>query len=491
MTALLKNRTFQIIFLLYSAALIFWGRQLDVGLPNFDDAYYAQKAKEMVASGNLWVITHNGIPDEANPPFPFWMTALAFKVFGVSGYAAVFFSALFGVGTVYLTYLLCLHLFKNDWTAFFSAFVLLFPGMFADSSRRGMVDIPLAFCVIGAMFCFIKGIENRKYYLLFGCMTALGILTKSVLGVFPLMIACLTLALSRRWKELFSAYFLLGIAIALFAGFSWHLVNWLVLGDSFLQTHFGTLILNRGFEGNADPFYFLGYASDFLKNYWPWLPLALIGTFKFGKRAFTENDIRYLMVFLWIAVVFGVMSTSTNQTLRYLFMIFPALAIVTAKTLADWLKDGMKEKLLPYMVGIVMLTVLFVNATPFQVKVTLSPNSVEVKQLAAIINLNTPKDKKLRSYRLSMHNPRQALLFYSDRFLDDPVNDSLELLRLLEEHPQSTWLTSPAEFNELQRSYPEKVCLIQANRKYAYFTSQKNKPNISYDFSARKLPLIR
>ena len=86
--------------MVFCTGLIFLGRQLDVGLPNYDDAYYAQKAKEMAASGNFWVVTHNSSPDFANPPFPFWMTALAFKFFGVSGYAAVFFPALFGLATV-------------------------------------------------------------------------------------------------------------------------------------------------------------------------------------------------------------------------------------------------------------------------------------------------------------------------------------------------------------------------------------------------------
>jgi len=470
---------------------MFLGRQLNVGLPNFDDTYYAQKAKEMLASGNLWVVTHNGLPDFANPPLPFWLTSLAFKIFGVSGYAAVFFTALFGVASVYLTYLLCLHLFKNGWVAFFSAFVLIFPGMFVDSSRRGMVDIILAFCVTGAMYFFVKGLENRKFYLLFGLMTALAILTKSVLGGFPLVIAVVTLVWSGRWKELFSAVFLMATALALSLGFSWHLVNWLIFGQPFLDANFGVLLLNRAYGEPASLFYFLGYAKDFLKNYWPWLPVAVFGLFQFGRRAFMEKDIRCQLLFSWVVAVFLVMSTSRNQTLRYLFMIFPALAIITARTVADWLPERIKEKSLPYILGIVMVTVVFVNATPFQVKVMLSPNSVEVRQLAAVIHLNTPSDQKLGSYRLPMHNPRNALLFYSDRYLDDPVTDTLELLSRVDNRPESTWLTSIHEFQKLEQSHPGQFYLIQANRKYAYFTSAKNKESIRYDFSGMTLPLIR
>lgn len=462
-----------------------------MGLPNFDDTYYAQKAKEMIASGNLWVVTFNGLPDFANPPFPFWMMSLAFKIFGVSGYAAVFFTAVFGMTAILFTYLLCLRLFQNQWIAFFSAFVLLFPGMFVDSSRRAMVDIALAFCVTGAMYFFVRGWENKRYYLLFGFMSALAILTKSVLGGFPLAIAVVTLVLAGRWKEMFGGYFLSATALALLLGFSWHLTNWFIFDRSFLDTHFGLLIFNRGFGEGGSFFDFLGYARDFLKNYWPWLPIALIGLFQFGRRGFLEKDIRFQLIFIWIVFIFLVMSTSRNQTLRYLFMIFPALAIVTAKTVSDWMNEKIKEKSLPYMVGIVMATVLFVNATPFQVKVTLSPNSVDVRQLAAVVNLNAPADQKLGNYRLSIHNPRNAFLFYSDRYMDDPVVDPLKLLSRMEIQPQSTWLTSIHEFNNLEGDHPGQFYLIHATRRYAYFTSASNAKNIRYDFSGMNVPLIR
>ena len=138
-----------------------------------------------------------------------------------------------------------------------------------------------------------------------------------------------------------------------------------------------------------------------------------------------------------------------------------------------------------------MATVLFVNATPFQVKVTLRPNSVEVRQLAAVINLNTPPNQKLGNYRLSRHNPRNALLFYSDRYLDDPIAEPLKLLGRLGNQPESTWLASIHEFKKLQQGYADQLYLIQANRKYAYFTSVKNKNNIRYDYSGMTLPLVR
>ncbi len=80
------------------------GRQLDTGITNFDDAFYAQKAKEIYESGNLWIVTHGGTPSFENPPPPFWLMAPAYGLFGVSSFSAVFFSRLFWTGIVVFTY---------------------------------------------------------------------------------------------------------------------------------------------------------------------------------------------------------------------------------------------------------------------------------------------------------------------------------------------------------------------------------------------------
>ena len=316
---------------------------MDTGITNYDDAYYAQKAKEILESGSFWLITFAGAPAVDNPPLPFWLTALAFSLFGVSSYSAIFSSALFGTGIILTTYRLSLLLYKDSWIAFASAFVLLFPGMFVDASRRGMVDIPLAFFVLLAFYAFFKAKDLKPWYLVFGLATACAILSKSVLGLFPLTIVGAFLIFSRQWRELINPWFLSGCLIAFLLGFSWHFINWQHYGQAFINAHFGSLIINRSFGGVASSFYFLGYAKDFLKNYWPWLPFALIGLAQFGKRGFREKDRTALLLFLWPALTFLVMSTSKNQTLRYLFMMFPALAIITAKTISEWLGPDKKK----------------------------------------------------------------------------------------------------------------------------------------------------
>jgi 4-amino-4-deoxy-L-arabinose transferase-like glycosyltransferase len=467
------------------------GRQLDTGITNFDDAFYAQKAKEIYESGNLWIVTHGGAPSFENPPLPFWLMALAYSIFGVSSFSAVFFSGLFGTGIVVLTYRLADYLYKDSWIAFIASLILLFPGIFIDSSRRAMVDIPLAFFVTLALFAFIKAKNHKPWYLLFGIATAGGILSKSVLGIFPLSIAFFYLVFSRQWKEILNPLLVTGVILSLGLGFSWHLVNWIEFGQSFINSHFGVLIFNRGFGENIHSYNFLGYTEDFLRNYWPWLPFALIGLYKFGKRGFIENDEKSLLLFLWPILVFVVMSTSKNHTIRYVLMIFPALAIIVAKTFSDWLDSRRKEQLISGLAGIVCLTALFVNATPFQAKVTLGESSKEVRQLASIIKLNIPENIKLGNFRLSFWNPKHAMLFYSDRGLESPIKNTEELLKQLQNNPKKMWLSNSSQFNSLKSQTPDAFYLIKANSKYAFFTSSQNRDSVKYDFSNMKTPNVK
>jgi len=491
---ILSSRTFQVVFLIYSSLLTFLGRQLDRGIMNFDDAYYAQKAKEIFLSDSLWVVTWKGVTHLFdNPPLPFWLTGLAYKIFGVSGYAAIFSSAIFGVLIVCLTYFLCNHLYKDNWMSFLAAFVLIFPGMFLDSSRRGMLDITLAFFVTAAMYCLIKSLKNKRFFLLYGLMTGCAVLTKSVLGFFPILIGIVFMFWYGRFKKLFDPGFMIGVAVAILVGCSWYVVNWYMFGDLFIDGHFKTthmkIIQDAYFSSN--PLYLLGYFKDMLKNYWPWLPFAVVGVFLFAKRGIKQKDNNSMLLFLWVCIPFLIMSTSRNQTLRYLFMIFPAFGIITAHTLAGWLKDSQKEKLLPWMIGTVMVVVLLVNVTPIQLKVSLNYNSAEVRDIAPFVRINTEPGERISNYRFSPWNPTQALAFYSDRFLEYPVNDPKTFIQKMNENPKATWLSSIPDFNNLEQDFPGELYLIYGNQKFAYFTSMKNRENVIYDFSNIKLPVVR
>ena len=85
-------------------------------------------------------------------------------------------------------------------------------------------------------------------------------------------------------------------------------------------------------------------------------------------------------------------------------MIFPAFGIITARTLAGWLKDSQKEKALPWMIGTVMTIVLVINVTPIQVKVSLNQNNREIRDLAPFVHINTRPGEKIFNVCLLLYS---------------------------------------------------------------------------------------
>src|SRR3989304_10534990 len=74
------------------------------GLWNSDEGRYAEGAREIAESNNFLIPTVDGIPRINKPPLTYWLSAVAYKVFGVNEFGARFFPALFGLFGVLLVY---------------------------------------------------------------------------------------------------------------------------------------------------------------------------------------------------------------------------------------------------------------------------------------------------------------------------------------------------------------------------------------------------
>jgi hypothetical protein len=140
-----------------------------------------------------------------------------------------------------------------------------------------------------------------------------------------------------------------------------------------------------------------------------------------------------------------------------------------------------------------MFTVLVINVTPIELKqaASLRRNSWEVRLLAPSIQLNTPEKSVLKNYKLPLWNPRNSILFYSDRWLADPVNQPEQVMASFDQDPQTTWLSRIGEFRKLDEILPGQLYLIQSQGPYAYFTSMQVRDRIRYDFSGERNKWIR
>ena len=85
---------------LWAAGLMFW--KLGEGsLFNWDEATYAQVAREMIWTRDVFTLHRNGTPFLMKPPLFVWLTVAAYKIFEVNEFAVRFWSAISGVGVVW------------------------------------------------------------------------------------------------------------------------------------------------------------------------------------------------------------------------------------------------------------------------------------------------------------------------------------------------------------------------------------------------------
>ena len=124
-------------------------------LRNWDEAIYAEIAKEMLA-GHNWLTPHFDFqPWLEKPPLFMWLTVLMYRLFGISEFSARFTGALCGIATIWLTFEIGRRL-MDDWNGLVAAAILLTNGYFLFISRFGSVDMPLTFCMTLVAYGYLR-----------------------------------------------------------------------------------------------------------------------------------------------------------------------------------------------------------------------------------------------------------------------------------------------------------------------------------------------
>ncbi len=420
--AIVSPRFHFLLITLFSATILF-SKLGGNGLANYDDCFYAQKAKEILRSGDWMTMHYNGQPAFENSPFYMWLVALSYKLFGINDYAAKFPSALFGLATILLVYLFARRRY-GEWAAFASSFVLSTTFVFTRYARHAMIDVTLSFFFCAAMAALVLALEkNSRYFILWGLAVACCILAKSILGFFPFLVTVLYLLVTKQWRTLVASSFLAGTAVALILGCSWYLVETLSFGSAFLKVHFGWLIYERGFTETPQPWYeHLSYLRDIVTYYWPWLPLLLVGIVRFATAARRGSGFEILLL-LWFFIPIAVMSVMNARVLWYIMPVFPAAAIISGTTLDSLLHGIGRIVFARIVLAVGLAAFVLINATPLQIE---SQREQDVRTLAPYVRHAADQGAAVIGFRVDYYGLNNALLFYSDHaaspiFQDQPA----------------------------------------------------------------------
>ena len=376
------------------------------GLSGYDDALYAQEGKEMLRSGDWWTVHFNGQPNYEYPPVFLWMEAVSMKIFGVNDYAAKLPSAAAGLGTIAVLYFLTAELTADLWLATAAMFVLTTSQLFVKYATHAMTDVPFTFFVTLSLYCYVKGLTKNAYLMAAGLPVALAILTRSVIGVFPLAVMAADLVLAKRYRLLLS--YAACCVVALGLPLIW-------FGFPPRPEHVAFLAGKVGHAPWRPSVHVLEYSSILLRFYWPWLPLLLLG-------AVIQVRARALLPLVWFVVLVLPLSLASTKYARYLIPAFPALALMTA--------SGIDRIVPPPRRGIGFQIACFALLALDVITAAVPANerAIDMRVLAPVAERNTPASERVVVYTggAAGYDTQNQLLWYSRRYTE-LITDSDQL----------------------------------------------------------------
>ena len=451
-------RLHQVFLLGFSVAVIFV-RLWETSLASYDDTYYAEKAKEMVATGQWLVPYWNYEPAFDNPPLYMWLTALLFRAFGVSEFAARFTSAVAGVGCILLTYRLGRRLFGH-WAGLFGGIALLMTPYFIKYSRHAMLDTTQTLLVTGSIYLLYLGLQRQRTLWIdlgAGVLMGLAVLNKSLLGYLPLGVYVLYTIAARIPPRRALRPGLAGtLAAALALPGAWFGLVYARHGMPFLEEHFGRILWSRAVHGDPgqtltwlSPF---GHVTGLLKSFQPWILVAMFGTWVLFRRR--ADPRRSLLPVCWAVATVVLLSLATAKKSWYVMPAFPALAILAGVGLEALLPDRerWRGRFAAGVAALLGLYVIIVAGTPVPVG---RDRNRDVKAIGAAARNAVPRGTHVLNFNLEPHwRYVSALYFYADRPLALPVMDESEMVRILTEREAEAILTDLPTLSRLQDRLP-------------------------------------
>ena len=325
-----------------------------------DEAFYAESAREMVATGDWLTPRFNETNRFEKPVLYYWLAASAYVVFGVNEMAARLPSALAGLGLALLTFA-CARRWLDPPTALTAGLITATSFGYVSMARQALPDLPLAFFVSLATWGLIRAwlddpaqapltdaVARRRWLLVAAAAAGCGFLMKGPVAIALPGIVVVPILGWEAWQGRSRTH--LGASdIAMAAAvFTLLAAPWFVA----MANEHGTAYLHRFFIDEnverfaterynaARPFWYYGPIvaggllpwSPFMLLWWP----GIVDTI----RARRGPSVSTLRLIVWAAAPLVFYSLSIGKQPRYILPVLPPLAVLLAVAIQTHVRSG-------------------------------------------------------------------------------------------------------------------------------------------------------
>lgn len=321
-----KNPDLLIIALLCIFLPLFIFNLKGFSLVDFDEAWYASIAKNILSSRNPIYLMFNGGAYKDHPFVGFNLMAISMMIFGANEFGARFPSAILGFGSLIVLYLIGKNLFGRT-IGLIASLVLVSCVWFVFRSRSANLDTILLFFYLFTFYSALKATKNCKWVTVLGLSLFATLLTKSIIGLTiipPIIIVFILRGVKYKLKEaLPHILFLILVATIILVGLS------VTYGQSFFRNY-----LNTGFKStgkhqidileikNSLTVLYLHYGVR--KWFYPAI-ISLAGSIFFIRKNFI-----LVVLYTWLFILFYGFLGNSKTEIWHLIPLYPVLALFVA-----------------------------------------------------------------------------------------------------------------------------------------------------------------
>ncbi len=319
-----------------AALLVFGWRIWNVPLTNWDEGIYANVNLELWRSHDWTKLTYFGQNFLEKPPLQFWLTWPLIGLLGPTELAMRLWPVAAGVATAVLLGWWAWQASRNRWLAWLVAIIFI-SGRFVvnHAFRTGDLDGLLTWFIAFALYSYWRAADRPRWWIGWGAATGLAIMTKSLAGLIPIMVAGLDILVGWRWKTLTWKHVSWGaLALAVIAA-PWHLVETIRFGQTFWRDYLGFHVLERAAEPLFNRTAWWWYWSAIRTQFFPFslfLPLALVLAI---RRAWLDRSSLDRLLVIWFFVVLTVFSIIQTRREWYILPLYPAAALLVGRMIDD------------------------------------------------------------------------------------------------------------------------------------------------------------
>jgi 4-amino-4-deoxy-L-arabinose transferase-like glycosyltransferase len=330
-------------WLIYLLLAIVWLSTLGFRhlLPS-DEGRYAEIAREMLVSGNWLVPKYNDYLYFEKPPLHMWMTALAFKLFGLGEWQARLWSGLTSLGGIFFF----AYTASKVWgprVGHLTAMILASSPLWILGGHFNSLDMGMAFFMGATLCCLIlswgstPGSETQQnWMLLCWASMALAVLSKGLIGVvLPGLVIVIYTLTSGDWKCWSHMLWIKGVSLFFLICAPWFILISIehpsFLHFFFIREHFQRFTTNE--HARVAPWHF--FLTLLCVGLLPWLVQLVTTNLQILKLRLklplNSPTFKVLWLsFVWFVVILIFFSSSHSKLPGYIIPVIPALAIMIA-----------------------------------------------------------------------------------------------------------------------------------------------------------------